>query len=230
MKDPYVRLAAGVLAISFGCALALYLVLLARLVQRQMEEERTEELSFGTLLRLLKEIQMPMQCGRIWLFLMLFWTVFCLFAGCVFLIQCRERQGERSVFDLWPVAMGLLFFYAGMVMRYLLWKKRRVATAQAQATVVSIEPGRGVDNSIVYRPVYKFYAEGIMYRIVSPTGHNSSPVKEGERVKLYHIPGQPEKILVPREQKVVRRISVFFCVLGTWIPLAGLLAPWLRTR
>ena len=228
MKDPYIRLAAGVLAISFGCALAVYLVVLMRFVQKEMDERGTKKLSPGGLLQLLDQIQLPLQCGKIWLFLMLFWTVFCLFSGSVTLDQWKRREEARVIIDLWFVFLGLLFFYIGMAMRYLLWKKRRVATASVQATVVSIEPGRGVDDSIVYRPVYKFFAEGIMHRIVSSTGHNTSPVKEGERVKLYYIPGQPEKILVPQEQKAIRRISIFFCVLGTLTPLVGLLAPWLR--
>lgn len=228
MKDPYIRLAAGVLAISFGCALAVYLVVLMRFVQKEMDERGTKKLSPSGLLQLLDQIQLPLQCGKIWLFLMLFWTVFCLFSGSVTLDQWKRREEARVIIDLWFVLLGLLFFYIGMAMRYLLWKKRRVATASVQATVVSIEPGRGVDDSIVYRPVYKFFAEGIMHRIVSPTGHNTSPVKEGERVKLYYIPGQPEKILVPQEQKAIRRISIFFCVLGTLTPLVGLLAPWLR--
>lgn len=228
MKDPYIRLAAGVLAISFGCALAIYLVVLMRFVQKEMDERGTKKLSPGGLLQLLDQIRLPLQCGKIWLFLMLFWTVFCLFSGSVTLDQWKRREEARVIIDLWFVFMGLLFFYIGMAIRYLLWKKRRVATASVQATVVSIEPGRGVDDSIVYRPVYKFFAEGIMHRIVSPAGHNTSPVKEGERVKLYYIPGQPEKILVPQEQKAIRRISILFCVLGTLAPLVGLLAPWLR--
>lgn len=228
MKDPYIRLTAGVLAISFGCALGIYLVFLMRLVQMKMDEEKIQKPSPDVLLQLVKEVQLPLQCGKIWFFLMLFWTVFCLFGGSVTLGQWKRQEEARFSFDLWFIFMGLLFFYIGMSIRYLLWKKRRMATASVQATVVSIEPGRGVDNSIVYRPVYKFYAEGIMHRIVSPKGHNTSPVKEGERVKLYYIPGQPGKILVPQEQRAIRRISIFFCVLGTLSPFAGLLAPWLR--
>lgn len=228
MKDPYIRLAAGVLAISFGCALAVYLVILMRFVQKEMDERGTRKLSPGELLGLLKEVRLPLQCGKVWLFLMLFWTVFCLFGGSVAFDQWERRKEARLFFDLWFVFMGLLFFYIGMFIRYLLWKKRRAATALVQATVVSIEPGRGMDGNLVYRPVYKFYADGIMHRIVSPTGHDNSPVKEGEKVRLYYIPGQPDKILVPREQKVIRRISVLFCVLGILSPLAGLLAPWLR--
>lgn len=113
------------------------------------------------------------------------------------------------------VFRGLLFMLSGTTILslelvfFLRKRKRRVlSTGEVKATVTSKYNGKRK-----YRPTYQYFAEGTTHRVASRSCYQKLVAEDGQTVDLYFIPGQPEKIYVPKEQEK-QGGPLFFIVAG----------------
>lgn len=119
---------------------------------------------------------------------------------------------------------GLLFLMIGLLMNRTLKRRRKLATAYAEAVVLEIYSYcKKVGKRKCYSPVYEFYAEGKQQKVRSDVVQSNCFVKAGETVELYYIPGQPDKVYVKKERRGERGAVIFFCAVGLFYPLLGIL-------
>lgn len=114
------------------------------------------------------------------------------------------------------VFRGLLFATIGFVflLTLLLRSLRRLRYIEKVSATVTHVSRRGNDQC-VYQPVYEYSAQGRMHKVVSRWGHRTRIVKDGTEVSLYYIPGQPEKIFVPKEERTFFIFIIFAWIFGS---------------
>ena len=166
--------------------------------------------------------------GKKWGYLLL-WSLFYCAIGGMIMVQYDRGMADRE-FVLVPV----VFMVIGSAMGRKAVKRRRFATAVTTAVVVGKEP-RGSSQDRTYAPIYEFYAEGAKHRITSESSTNSSfgsgflSVSVGEEVELHYIPGRPDKIYVPKEQRGTWFFVWIFRFIGVGFPVIALAGPFLRS-
>ncbi len=175
-------------------------------------------------------IERPDNARRIWCFLAVCWPVLCfIFAG---IVMCRPGQaGEERIVDTMFTLFPLIFFTIGMAMWNRLLKEQRYATVLTMATVACIRsrPHIGAGNKRNYFPEYEFRAGEKTCRVKYSSGYSRCYVKEGQQVKLYYAPDNPNVFYVPIMQRHDKRWAMLLCGVGIVYPLVGLFASRLRS-
>lgn len=170
--------------------------------------------------------------GKKWGYFLL-WSLFYCAIGAIMMVQYERGMADREWGDIFFVLVPVVFMLIGSAMWRKAAKRRRFATAVTTAVVVDKEP-RGSSQNRTYAPVYEFYAEGAKHRITSESSTNSSfgsgflSVSVGEEVELYYIPGHPDKIYVPKEQRGTWFFVWIFRFIGVGFPVIALAGPFLR--
>lgn len=118
---------------------------------------------------------------------------------------------------------GSLFALIGLSFYiYLFIRKLRIRKHSGTVKATITHVCRMGIKGTVYQPVYEFCAEGRMYKVKSRFGYPTSVTRDGDMVDLYFIPGQPEKIYVPREDKRSLPLILFLYIVGLIFVVAGL--------
>lgn len=171
--------------------------------------------------------------GKKWGYLLL-WSLFYCAIGGMIMVQYDRGMADREWGDILFVLVPVVFMVIGSAMGRKAVKRRRFATAVTTAIVVDKEP-RGSSQDRTYAPIYEFYAEGAKHRITSESSTNSSfgsgflSVSVGEEVELHYIPGRPDKIYVPKEQRGTWFFVWIFRFIGVGFPVIALAGPFLRS-
>ncbi len=122
--------------------------------------------------------------------------------------------------------VGLIFLAVALCLMQIIGKRKAAASGKTLAEVVELRLSRDEysgGRQCSYRPVYRYYAGNVMHETVSVLSRRPCPVKVGDRVELCYVPGQPEKIYVPSEQRGMRVIAGVFLGFGIGFPVLGLL-------
>lgn len=170
--------------------------------------------------------------GKKWGYFLL-WSLFYCAIGVIMMVQYERGMADREMGDILFVLVPVVFMVIGSAMGRKAAKRRRFATAVTTAVVVDKEP-RGSSQNRTYAPIYEFYAEGAKHRITSESSTNSSfgrgflSVSVGEEVELHYIPGRPDKIYVPKEQRGTWFFVWIFRFIGVGFPVIALAGPFLR--
>lgn len=157
------------------------------------------------------------------IFPVLFWIFYYLCIGIIILIQCLQGMEGREFIQLPALIVPSVFFIIGYTYLNGINKRRRLATASAVATVISIK--RVSTDSSPYAPVYEFYVNGLAYKVISPATYSTCPVLVGESVELKYAPEQPRTIFVPEYEKRTPPVVTLCLFIGIVFPLAFLIVP-----
>lgn len=123
-------------------------------------------------------------------------------------------------------AIGFILLIVESVVCLLRRKRRLLAVSVTRAKVTNVcRRVKSPKGKPSCRITYEYYAEGAYHKVASPHASRYPVLKDGEEVDLYFIPGQPDKLYVPKahyKEKGYRLFEAFVIFYGTAAFLVGL--------
>ena len=116
------------------------------------------------------------------------------------------------IFTLCIIGFSLLI--PGLILFFLMQKKKRLCTVPAEALVIAIRKTTDSDGSS-YCPVYEFRAlDGTVHRCTGASLSSRLP-DVGDRIRIFYDPNAPEHAFIPGyDDKAFRILSAVFLSLG----------------
>lgn len=110
------------------------------------------------------------------------------------------------------LCMGILFMGVSIFSYRNEEAKKDRCTERAIATVVDYVDGYTEEGSIVYYPVFEFYADGHTYTVQHNTGTNPPRFRYDEQVRINYNAENPWEFVVPGDNFAFIICLVFFII------------------